>query len=557
MKRGADLRRAREALGATRCQVAELSGATEKEVVEWESLYTVPRNVAGRVEYALWALKGLSALEESGLPECEWMERRGQPGGGADPDRLVAHMQACAVCRARDEYVLRSVGPMPTTGGLLARFVALGLSLQGWKKSAFLGAGVLLMLGGIGVPILLVIAVVHREVTFASAAFGLLLLLVVSGAAGGIVHHLTAPLRSGSGPVGHYASWVLTVMGYLAAVLAMLTVAVSLLPPGTLGDEVPTLSEPGTIPILLVLGVFFGLVAGWTVRSRAPAAPPNRVLSIVSHPIAILGFSVVMFMAGRLVVSLGEWNTPTSWDDALPDLVATAEANPADASAQRELAYAFVWLERWDEAVPALERAIELDPDDLDLRHDLGWVLNQRQEYERALEPLRFVVSSQSSSGRAHHNLAWSFYNLGRFDEAEGAYRDAIRLGAEGGGVHDELGWVLIELDRLDEAATRFRIAIEVEPENPWHHRSLGVALAQMDDHSDALASFQRAVSMDPDQAQFWGDIGHLAHIAGEHPRAIEAFEAALRLDPGYFDREPHRRALWEASRAGRIHGPG
>jgi len=498
-------------------------------------------------------LKGISALKESGLPECEWMERYGQPGGGADPDRLVAHTQACAVCKARDEYVIRSVGPMPTTGGVFARFVALGFSLQGWKKSAFLGAGVLLMLGGIGVPILLVMAVVHRDVTVAGAAFGLLLLLVVSGAVGGIVHHLTVPLRSRGGSVGYYASWVLTVMGYLATVFGMFTVAVSLLPPGSLGDEVPTLSDPGTIPILLVLGVFFGLVAGWTVRSTVPSAPSHRGLSIVSHPIAILGFSVVMFIAGRLVVSFGEWNTPTTWDDALPGLVATAEANPADAAAQRELAYAFVWLERWDEAVPALERAIELDPDDLGLRHDLGWVLNQRQDYERALEPLRFVISSQPSSGRGHHNLAWSLYNLGWYDEAERAYRDAIRLGAEGGGVHDELGWVLIELDRLDEAAASFRIAIEVEPENPWHHRSLGVALAQMEDHSEALSSFETALSMDPEQAQFWGHVGHLAQVAGNHPRAIEAFEAALRLDPAYFDREPHRRAVWEALRAGRI----
>jgi Flp pilus assembly protein TadD len=553
MTSGAELRRAREALSATLADVAEYAGMSERELAQVEALASVPRNVADRIEFALWALRGRQVLAERGLPECGWMTEFDRVGADADPDRYLAHMRSCELCITRDIHVRKTIGPAPGTGGgWFGRFIDFGMTRPPLQRGVIFGAGVMLMLGGVGVPILLGMAVVHRDLSYVAAAIGLFVLLVTSGAAAGIVHHLTAPLRAGGGATGHYTSWVLTVAGYVLTVLWILTVA-DVVAPGRFGDDLPTLSGPADLIIALGMSAFFGVVVGWMMRGGHSGVPRRRV-SPVLHPLSILGFTAMMIIVGRLVVAVSDRVAPATWEDVLPALIAAVEAEPTDSAAQRELAHAYVHLAQWDQALPALERAITLNPEDPSLRYDLGWVLSQRQEYEHAIEPLRLAIRGLPDHPSAHHALGWALANLGRFPEAEHSYREALRLGVDTGGAHDELGWVLLELDRLEEAEASFRRAIRTEPDVSWFHRGLGIALMRQGRPADALAAFQAAVDLDPDEPRFWADIGHLAHITGDHGRAIDAFETAARLYPAVFDDDPQRRAMWEASRSGAMH---
>ena len=69
---------------------------------------------------------------------------------------------------------------------------------------------------------------------------------------------------------------------------------------------------------------------------------------------------------------------------------------------------------------------------------------------------------------------------------------------------------------------------------------------------AEAAAAFRQAAVLDPENAGLWADIGHLAHLSARYAESDSAFRRAHALDSTYFDRNPYRRGMWEASRAGR-----
>lgn len=78
------------------------------------------------------------------------------------------------------------------------------------------------------------LGIVHSEPTYVRAAGVLfVVVLILSGAAGGLVHYATRGLRE-RGPAGYYASAILTVQAYVLTALAILAIAVF-----SIGEEPP------------------------------------------------------------------------------------------------------------------------------------------------------------------------------------------------------------------------------------------------------------------------------------------------------------------------------
>lgn len=275
--RGADLRAARERLGATPQQIAQSVHVRTSEVEGWESRGEVPRKCRFAVDLALWELERDRALASSGLPECEQLREWNEKPWEVNADVLARHLGECPVCAARGAYMQAQVRPMPIGGSPTMRLFGVANRLTGWMQSAFYGAMMLLMMGGIGVLAMLGLALLRQDVRFLGYAAGLFTVLVVSGAIGGIVHHLTGPLRR-SGTPGYYASYILTVDGYLLTVLGFFTLAALSLGEAEVAEaEIPTLTDPAACIILLVMGVIFGVALGRAFRDEGstPAAVPD------------------------------------------------------------------------------------------------------------------------------------------------------------------------------------------------------------------------------------------------------------------------------------------
>ena len=551
---GTELRSARRALNTTPEQVATLVGVEPRDIDAWEADRTIPRKYRHAVDAALWQLECDAAVRKAGIHECAWtpsLDIAGRP----NPDEIVQHIGSCPTCQARSEHIRTHVRPEPIGGNLTAQAFGIVARLTGWQQAAVAGAMLLLGMAGIGIPILLVLAVVRQDLDFVWGAGALLITLVVSGAAGGLVHYWTAPLRE-QGTAAYYASWVLTMYGYMLAALGLVTLAPVVLGPDAAGDDLPTLTDPASWAVFGILGIFFGIALGRGARSAETAVPaPEQKRSIfslrnIALVVLVLGGIGLRYLAQEMPAS------PEEWQASLPQIQAAAQAKPDDPDAQKQLAWALVGLERWDEAEPVLERAVRLNPRDADLHNSLGWTQMQRRQFEAALPLLRRAIQLAPEHPNAHHNLAWALYNLDRLEEAERAYRKAITLNPEHGGVHGELGWVLHGMRRLGEAETEFRTAIRLDPNDAWHHDGLGFSVMQSGRLEEALPPLREAARLAPENAKFWADLGHAAHLAGAHPEAAAAFARAEQVEPGFVSSHPLWRAMWDASRQEREYTP-
>lgn len=555
---GLELRARREKFGVSQKDLAGRIGAGEDEIREWERTGYVPRKQRFAVKAALWETERDRIMSACEVPVCEWiLERDAEQWSETRPEQIAGHLAGCSLCKARQEYAQRHVPPAPLGGGIFRTTLALLDRLPGWRRSAATGSLVVLAIGGIGVPFLLLTGVIRGDLTRILCAFALLLVLLASGAAGGIVHYLTAPLRQ-HGRIGHYTGWILTVYGYLAAALGFLFLGATALGPRW-GDSrtVEMLSDPLGVIIFLAVGTLFGLVVGHIDRaSAASASRPERTPGSTFQTVLTAVAALLMLAAG-LMNRLGDGaRAEEDWQQALPGLEEAVRSNPNDPEAHLSLAYALLELNRRSDALRVLERTVELAPDNADARNSLGWTLNQFERFADAVPVLQEAVRLEPDHPYAHHNLGWALANLRRFEEAERSYAEAVRVDPNEAGARSEYAWLLIELRKLDAAAEQVREAIRLQPNNPDHHRGLATALMQNGKPKEALDAYRNAATHDPENPVIWSEIGRLAHLGGEYEISDAAFRRVSELHPAFFDDNEVALRMWQASKEKRQYVP-
>lgn len=104
-------------------QLASLVGRSPSQVEAWEAgTSRPPARAAAMLRYVHAVEERSALLERSGLPSCRDLERlRERVASAGDDSRralassldLLAHMKACPVCRAREEYIERHGPPLP------------------------------------------------------------------------------------------------------------------------------------------------------------------------------------------------------------------------------------------------------------------------------------------------------------------------------------------------------------------------------------------------------------------------------------------------------------
>lgn len=261
---GQEVRVLRERAGVSRGEVAARAGVLERDVDAWERGAVVSSRVRHKMDHALWQLERDAVLARPDAPRCTELDLSAlpRPMDKASQDALVLHLETCEACLAREPYLARHLRPEPG-------------ALPGWAGSALVGAAAVLVLMGLAPLVLSVAAaIVSGEPWWIAVALALMVVVAIAGAAGGVVHYASRGWR-GRGGLGRYASWILVVSTYVAAVLAM-------------------------------------SAAGWML-SGAPLDP--ELTAMVSHPIPWLAAVLTVIGWG---IALGRWDRPERPPPAAP-----------------------------------------------------------------------------------------------------------------------------------------------------------------------------------------------------------------------------------------------
>ncbi len=187
-------------------------------------------------------------------------------------------------------------------------------------------------------------------------------------------------------------------------------------------------------------------------------------------------------------------------DEAIADLTAALEVDPADTRTLCFRGDCYQWLGRSADALADYDQVIELDPD-----YSYGF----------------------GSRGR-------TYLRLGRRDEAISDFSRAIELDPDYRWAIASRGQVYRQAGQYDRAITDYNRAIELDPTYTWAIAQRGETYRVAGKYPQALSDFDRAIEFNPDYAWAIASRGQTYGQSHQYDRAITDYNRAIELDPSY-----------------------
>ena len=152
----------------------------------------------------------------------------------------------------------------------------------------------------------------------------------------------------------------------------------------------------------------------------------------------------------------------------LQEAVARHDVNrdPADFSAQYNLAAVLQAKGNSQEALQHFQAAVQLRPNDAIANNALGAALLALGNPGEAIAPLLSAVQSKPDYASAHYNLGNAYASLGNFSGAVTEFAAAARLNPKDSMSEANLGAAFAETGNLDEAQKHLERALQLDPQN-------------------------------------------------------------------------------------------
>ncbi|MGI9242095.1 MAG: tetratricopeptide repeat protein [Verrucomicrobiales bacterium] len=213
-------------------------------------------------------------------------------------------------------------------------------------------------------------------------------------------------------------------------------------------------------------------------------------------------------------------------------LTRARELIPDDLRVRLELGRQLLDLGRPKDALPELRAASEIDPADLGLRQDIGLIHFKLGDYQQARAALAPVVAAEPNNGLANFHLANTEVRLGDIPKAISRYRKTLEIAPELFDAANNLAWILSSHPDPELRSPRQALALTqrlcslTKNNNPRYLDSLSVALANSGDFEAAIAAADRAISI----------------YGNDNQRARAAVAARVQL---YRAGMPYREEIW------------
>jgi protein O-GlcNAc transferase len=220
-------------------------------------------------------------------------------------------------------------------------------------------------------------------------------------------------------------------------------------------------------------------------------------------------------------------------DDALPHLQLAAQAAPAPAGAELDLAMAMQRLGREQDAIPWFQKAIERDPGNTSALTNFGLALTLSGKAKDGLGYLQQALARQPDSAVIHKDFGVAHLQLSAFDEAIADFRAALALDPNDSQLHYDLGLAYKFKDQMDEAVAELTRAGELEPNLPDPPYTLGILYMQTGKLDHAVDELKKAVALRPGNGDAWAILGSTLKQDERLDEARSALEKAVELLPG------------------------
>lgn len=250
---------------------------------------------------------------------------------------------------------------------------------------------------------------------------------------------------------------------------------------------------------LLVPFCLFGAV-GWEVLTRG-----RRALQVaLSIPLLIwamnsfASFWIVHSVPQHLYAGL-KLGLEHKLDAAGEEATKAINSDPANATAQRFLAFVLNESGRANDALLHAKRSVELGPTDGACHLELGVALARQDQLEPALAETRRALELEPENSSAYDLLLFCLSKLGRNDEVVSVARDGLALYPFKAELHHTLGVALARKEDFITAANHFIYALLLRPDFAQARSNLREALRFIGKTPDGLKRLQEVALFAPD----------------------------------------------------------
>ena len=207
---------------------------------------------------------------------------------------------------------------------------------------------------------------------------------------------------------------------------------------------------------------------------------------------------------------------------AVQALKAVVKAQPGNAAAWFNLAYAYSGLHQDEDAVEAYEKTLTLQPDLFEAHLNLGILLIQMKRAQESVEHLAKAVALKPDHPRAHLYDGRALAAAGQAEAAEKQFQEALRLDPTLAIAWFDLGQ--LRLNRKDHvgALEAFQKASELDPKLPQAKLGAALALEGLSRSPEAVPLMEQYLAAQPDdlETRF-----HLAKLYLEQNKNEQAYE--------------------------------
>nr|WP_246270074.1 tetratricopeptide repeat protein [Paraburkholderia solisilvae] len=219
-------------------------------------------------------------------------------------------------------------------------------------------------------------------------------------------------------------------------------------------------------------------------------------------------------------------------EDALKQLDAALQVNPAHPRALLLRAGLLAQLGRYDEALAAYDRLLELMPTAVDVLCSRAVVLMALNRAQEALDTSERALRLDPRSFNAHRQRGHVLRDMRRFVDALDAYGRALSIVPNSVEVLLMQGLTLADSGRLDAALGSMNEAIAGQPNYVDAIYNSAVVLERLGRFDDALARCDRVLALDARHASALANKGNVLHSLERHEEALESYQTALEIAP-------------------------